>query len=523
MSSFQFCPTCFAELYEQSTCGFCGQELSTTATEPFASDSNSLIKISSDFEIAGLPLTFQQWDEIDKGTLFVGRYSLLQFKQRLDEGYCYIAYDHWMGQHTFVTLWKAASSLSQYHKSIQYLSTVYDAGVEPIYSAFTPQEGLPIEQALKRLGWNSGRIWEVFRQVCQCAITAEVNEHLLPIFPPDHVWIRPDGIVEMSVQKMDSMDVSTPMVQQLVSLLGWLYDPSEPLDLLLFPLKVRPVVLRHWEDPISVSHFWDAVNICIHEKGWYRLNATDRAWLLNNHAPNRLQLLDDTITVPSTIQLCIWNGVSGSWRLHEGKVVLQSCLEGLFEVGILDAQDGGESIAVLESLVMQQHVPIQEESLDSVLMHLRYGNRASARNALASWIRKTKHLSDWMNIAKTLFVIGDDVAALDIVQIALPRIDFLREALDVASAIRWWGGDVQLTKHVLRSHRTNLHTVWEYTEWIEGWMALVHSSPPISVQKDLERVVEGLEDRERQEWLDYVSLHFGEMREDVFSKAMLYG
>ena len=354
MSSFQFCPTCFAELYDQSTCGFCGQVLSGTDYDSMRDCVEEFSVSSTEFEIAGLPIAFANWNEIAKGTLFVGRYSLLQFKQRLDEGYCYIAYDHWVGQHTFVTLWKMPSSLSRYHRSIQYLSTVYDASTEPIYSAFTPQEGLPIEQALKRLGWNNGRVWEVFRQVCQCAITAEANEHHLPLFPPEQVWIRPDGIVEMSVQIGDSMDMSTPMVRQLVSLLGWLYDPLESLDLLLFPLKIRPIVLQHWEDPISVTKFWTSINTCIHEKGWYRLDSKDRTWLLHNHAPNRLQLIDDTITVPSTIQLCIWNGVSGSWRLHEGRVVLQSCLEGLFEVGILDVNDGGESIEVLESLVMKQ-------------------------------------------------------------------------------------------------------------------------------------------------------------------------
>ena len=107
MSSFQFCPTCFAELYDQSTCGFCGQVLSVTEKKSFALDSPILSILpmeTSDFEVAGLPMTFKQWEEIGKGTLFVGRYSLLQFKQRLDEGYCYIAYDHWVGQHTFVTL-----------------------------------------------------------------------------------------------------------------------------------------------------------------------------------------------------------------------------------------------------------------------------------------------------------------------------------------------------------------------------------------------------------------------------------
>ena len=521
MSSFQFCPTCFAELYDQSTCGFCGQVLSTTVKESFVSVSPIVTMENSDFEVAGLPMTFQQWDEIGKGTLFVGRYSLLQFKQRLDEGYCYIAYDHWVGQHTFVTLWKSSSLLSRYHQSIQYLSTVYDASDGPIYSAFTPQEGLPIEQALQRLGWNSGRVWEVFRQVCQCAITAEANAYILPLFPPEQVWIRPDGIVEMSVQVGESMDTSTPMIRQLVSLLGWLYDPVESLDLLLFPLKIRPVVQRHWETPISVAQFWTEMNTCIHEKGWYRLNLKDRTWLLHNHAPNRLQLIDETITVPSSVQLCIWNGVSGSWRLHEGKVVLQSCLEGLFEVGILDVNDGGESVSVLESLVMNQTVFIDTESLDSVLMHLRYGNRSTARIALASLIRRTQHLSDWLNIAKTLYVVGDDGAAKDIIQIALGKVDFLREVLELSTVIRWWGGDVQLTKQVLKSHRQHLQTVWEYGEWIEGWMALIHSTPPASVLSSLQRLVDRLDVREKQEWHEYVSLHFGIVGDQLFSSVVL--
>ena len=126
-----------------------------------------------------------------------------------------------------------------------------------------------------------------------------------------------------------------------------------------------------------------------------------------------------------------------------------------------------------------------------------------------------------MNIAKTLYVVGDDVAAADIIRIALRKLDFLREVLELAAVIRWWGGDVQWTKQVLKSHRQKLRTVWEYGEWIEGWMALIHSTPPASVLDSVHRQVKKLDAREKQEWFEYVSLHFGPMGDQLFSTVVV--
>ena len=90
--TFKMCPQCFAELYQQSVCSFCGYnleqdvDLKTVVTPPATT--------SSKFELTGLPLLVKDFLSIPKGTLFCSRYSPLQYKQQIEKGACYIAYDH---------------------------------------------------------------------------------------------------------------------------------------------------------------------------------------------------------------------------------------------------------------------------------------------------------------------------------------------------------------------------------------------------------------------------------------------
>ena len=100
--SFKMCPQCFAEVYQQTVCSFCGYRLDDEDNIDVLSSPPSLSL--SKFELTGLPYQVDNYIEIPKGTLFVSRYSILQYKQSIEEGACYIAYDHWLGRHTFLTL-----------------------------------------------------------------------------------------------------------------------------------------------------------------------------------------------------------------------------------------------------------------------------------------------------------------------------------------------------------------------------------------------------------------------------------
>jgi len=50
---------------------------------------------------------------------------------------------------------------------------------------------------------------------------------------------------------------------------------------------------------------------------------------------------------------------------------------------------------------------------------------------------------------------------------------------------------------------------------------LIHSTPPASVLSSLQRLVDRLDAREKQEWHEYVSLHFGIVGDQLFSSVVL--
>ncbi len=516
MSSFTMCPTCFAEVYEQTECFFCGEDLTTAKDVEPKTLSNRDDSRNSPFELAGLPIEVSDWENIAKGALLGARYSLLQYKQRLEQGFCYIAYDNWLGRHTFVSMWQESSQLSRYHKSIQHISSVFDVGIVPEFSAFIPQEGLPLESALKRIGWTTGKVWEVFRQICQRIATVESRVDRLPVYPPNHIWVRPDGQVEWSVQLQGSADLETPLNRQLIALLGWLYDPTADLDLLLFPLKLRPILLNFWESPTTVGDFWTSLNMAIKQSGWYRLTETDREWLLENHAPNRLLLLDAEIEVPSSVQVCIWNGAIGTWHLRDGQILLMSSMEALFQIGMVELEDGDERLYRLEQRIMGEQTECNPSDLADVLMELRYGNRNQARGYLSEWIRVCSRISDWMRIAQTLYRIGDDKAADEIVVLSVSDVDFLREGLDVATTVRWWGGNVVWTKRLLRRWWSLANTIWERTDWLEAWVALVHSDPPTSLHDQLLTQLDSESQETLSEWTIHVQKTFGTRTVELF-------
>ena len=512
--SFKMCPQCFAELYQQTVCSFCGYQLDKEDNIDVLSSPPTLSL--SKFELTGLPYQVVKFTEIPKGTLFVSRYSILQYKQSIEEGACYIAYDHWLGRHTFLTFWEHSTVVSDYHRTIQHISTVYDAGDDPSYSSFLPQEGLPLKQALTKLGWTSGRVWEVFRQVCQIAITAEGREGHLPLFPPTNLWVRTDGILEMSLQPADKSDFSGEHVSQLLALLGWLYNPESAFQITQFPLKLRPILLQHWKSPIGVQSFWRDIDNRIQGWGWYSLSTSVQNRLRDEHCPNVVWLFDDCAEIPNSLQLCVWNAVSGSWRLKEGRVLLKSTLEALFEVGIVDNPQNRPNLELLEQLVMGQVVSCGS-NLENILLHLRYGNRSQARIFLASHIRQNDNFEVWLDIAETFFAIGETQSAMEIVFIAASKIASVREALELASVVCWNTEDYGWVKRFLTTSLPKDASIWELTDFSEGWVALLGAYPTQSVLERIEESYLSIEVNMRETWEAHCLKHFGVLTQQLFS------
>lgn len=507
------CPQCFAELYQQAVCSFCGHRLDE---EDHAHVLSSVPTVAlSKFELTGLPFQMTDFLKIPKGTLFLSRYSMLQYKQQIESGACYIAYDHWLGQHTFVTLWPQATPVSDYHRSIQHISTVYDAGDEPAYSSFLPQEGLPLQQALTKLGWTSGRVWEVFRQVCQVAITAEQSGGRLPLFPPTNLWVRPDGQVELSLQPDDGADFSGRHIPQLIKLLGWLYNPEIEMHLSQFPLKLRPVLTRHWDHPTDVKDLWHDIDHRIREWGWYNLSSSIQNRLRDAHHPNTVWLFEERVEIPNSLQLCVWNAVSGTWRLRDGRVLLRSSLEALFEVGVVKSPQSRPTLDLLARLVMGSTESCTPD-VESVLLHLRYGDRSQARIFLASHIRQNDNFDTWIDIAETLFAIGETHSAMEIVFIAASRVARVRESLELASVVCWNTSNYRWIKRFLSVSLPKEATLWELTDFTEGWVALLGAHPSKAVLKDIEASYRNSETSLQQEWETHCVDHFGSLTSELF-------
>ena len=514
MSSVQLCPTCFAEVYSQEVCDFCGASLvesldeteSTTVAGSHPSNSDKLAK----FELVGMPFSVGTYVDIPKGVLFDKRYSILRFKQRLEEGWCYIAYDHALTQHCFVTFWDQRSALSQYHQCVVHISSVVDAGEMPFYSAFLPQDGLPLEEALQTLGWSNGRVWEVFRQVCQLVSTAESEARQLDAICPENIWVRPDGLVEFSVNPTIFQTDYDQHVQQLIVLLGWMYSPNSELDLHQFPLKLRKTLLRGWNEGEAVHLFWKALNETIHQRGWYQQPDSDREWLLNNHHPNKIFLMDEIVEVPSSVQLCVWNAVTGSWRLCEGDILLEGRLESLLEAGILGEDSISTDLQRFEGIYLELETALEQDSLIEAVWHLRYGNRSAARLYLAEQIRVNQQATDWIEMVRAYFAIAEEKVAWELFQLSKEYLVFLRELLDMAAMIRWCSGDISIARKLLVQFQRLAVTVWECTEYVEAWMALIGDSrPPIDIVQRLGEGLTLLERTEREEWEQYLDERLG--------------
>ena len=121
-------------------------------------------------------LSGERLSENPKGTLFssnIPSYNL----QMIEEGACYIAYDHWIGQHAFVTLWQhptVVSIIIEIYNTFQQFTTQEVNQPIVIFTArrFTNRTGIE-ETGLDNWASVGG-----FRQVCQVVITLRKGQVL---------------------------------------------------------------------------------------------------------------------------------------------------------------------------------------------------------------------------------------------------------------------------------------------------------------------------------------------------------
>ena len=219
--------------------------------------------------------------------------------------------------------------------------------------------------------------------------------------------------------------------------------------------------------------------------------------------------------IPDSVRLCFWNAVSGTWRLKEGKVILRSTLAALFEVGVVDQPQNRTELELLERLVIGETSDCQGD-LSIVLLHLRYGNRSQARMYLANYIRLNENFDSWLEIAESLFAIGENHSAMEIVFIAASKIAFLREALELASLVYWNTEDVRWVKRFLTVSLSKEASLWELTDFTEGWVALLGAFPDKKIGKRIERRFRESSQQLQQQWERHCLEHFGPLSQVLF-------
>ena len=517
MAGLQICPNCFAEVYEALTCAFCGAEIPNEPTEfkPNINLSNTLVP----FELAGEWIQRRDWQDFPKGTLFIERFSLLQFKQKIGTGDCFIAFDHHDGHHCFVTLWKEPDKLSAYHHRIHQLSPVYAMGSDPTYSAFLPQEGRPLIETLHRLGWSHGRVWEVFRQMSHLMSIAHANSQTIGGFHPDNCWITPTGKLEMSLQPKKTVGPSSIQqdVQHLIFALGWLFGQSKTIEWKQFPLILRSILQKHWANSDGADDLWTDLQNQIQSGGWYRLQQSVRDELFERHCPGRLSLAGEVISVPDTVQLCVWNSVTASWRLHEGQVVLRSTIESLYENGFLDSNDFADRLNHFSRVVSHQEDALLSEDLTEIYWHLLYGNRNQARLMLSRKIPLIDSIPDWILLIQGFHSLDEHKEAKEIVSIAKHSVNSLRDGLELASAIRWFLNDISSCRRYL-IHLTSMCTSpWDWLDWVEASLCLLNwTDTPSTVRVGCETSYQTLGEADKREYKSVMWLRFGSIGERLF-------
>ncbi len=465
------CPHCFAEIDEDlQECFSCGGMFSEKVVE------------HSTVELAGSPLQEWNYNNLPHGTLLDNRFTILQFKERLMEGYCYIALDQSLVQRCFVVLWDSPHLIWQYHSRICLRSPVVHCNDQPHYSAFPPQEGMPLPQALIELEWTSGKTWEVFRQVCSLLAAMHHDGDCFSFLHPRVLWVRTNGTIEFSLQREElpaDWQVLTwqEEVRNLIRLLFWLFTgelQDEHWDVL--PPKLIPLFRRIWKDPVASGDLWLNIDNSIRNVGFYSMPVEAKEWLMQMHRPNIVQLVENQVQVPSSIQLCIWNCVRASWRLQDGKVLLYTNLIALYESGYVKHQDDVPLFVALRSFLLGSEEDFSDiKPIYQAYLLSEYGDIDRARNILAGIMRLSRRSIEWLEIARVLFSIYDQKEGWNCIRLAKEWSKSIEEKLEITAFLRWELGAISEAKQYLLTFSVTKET--EHLLWLaEAWYCLFSST-----------------------------------------------
>ena len=515
------CQSCFAEVdvtLRQNfyVCPYCGHDfsilpLSTSAENPKDLDFAPL-------EIAGLSIQVFDFHLIPNGTLLQGRYSILQFKQMLQDGFCYIALDQILGQHCLVIFWKTCTDLWQFHKAICHNSPIFDTGQEPFFSACRPQEGLVLEKALQHLGWSHGRVWEVFRQVCDLVGKIHAQGEVLRFLHPSNLWITPAGNLECSINPTAIpvdwlVNNQAEEAQNVLRMLSWLFKPNASLDWKVFPLKLRAMFVEFWENPIDLHHFWNAVDRMISFKGVIRLPEESRQILRQYHCPNWIYLEDQILEIPSSEQLCNWNAVGGSWRLKEGQVLLIASLPSLYENGFISEDPDIDILHFMEQLWSKAEISMEQLDIQKLCVWFSYSDSELILEHLIEAMTSVIHFEDSLMLCKTFLAGHHKSMALEVLERAENQAIFVQEWLEIASIYRWEMDDLKLTKSAWQQAAHRAKNLWDFTYLSEAWGAFFGDMSQSfewlhSLKNDMQNDKD-MTPETRLQWFQYIDEHFG--------------
>lgn len=460
----RFCPNCYAEISESSkNCLFCNEEI--------VLEDRSSAKFT--LELAGLPVGWSLGTKLLRGTLLNGRFSLLQFKSQVNGGDYYIALDQALADYCFAALWEKENEDWRYHWQIRNVSSIKEVGNEQFYSVFSSQEGLPLVEALLRLGWNRQRVWEIIRQICVLLSPVHDVGEFVGYVHPDNFWVQNDGQVLFSTQKNASQQSFSwqEEIRAVIHLLFWLIEPQKGISWEIIPFKLQALLQECWDNPVPAEHLWKKLDLDIREKGWFHLSKESAKQLLNHHFPNMVLLNGEELSIPSSIQLCVWNAVTGTWKLKNGFLILQTNVMALFENGFVEQDNEVSVIEWMKEIQKGNQVNIESNTLHAVLM-LYYGNQKQGHILLAKAMRETQAFDDWFMMARVLCVERDRKGLERSLQLAGHWANTLENHLDIAALLRWEEGDIFLSKKKLQSIKAQ--TAIENLKLAEAWYALFY-------------------------------------------------
>ena len=460
------------------------------------------VSVEFPLALAGLAVKWRLGDKLARGTLLNGRYSLLQLKNSMNEGEYYIALDQALADYCFVALWEKENEDWRYHWHIRKVSSIKEVGEDLFYSVFSPQEGLPLVEALMRLGWSRLRVWEIIRQVCILLSPVHDEGEYVGYIHPDNLWVQNDGQVLFSTQRQAEKQSSSwqEEIQTLIRLLFWLLDPQNKMSAwTMIPFKLQSFLQECWENPIPAEKFWQGLERTLQKKGWFHLSEEGAKRLLNHHFPNLVLLGGAELEIPDTVQLCVWNTVTGSWRLKNGFLLLQTNVMSLFENGFVEQENDLPVIEWIREITKGNRPTIAHKTMEAILM-LHYGDARQGNLILAEAMRETSSFADWLMIARVLITKRDRKGVERAIRLAEHWASSLEEHLDIAAMLRWEEGDISWTRRKLQSLVPQ--NAMECLMLAEAWYALFSAENKTALlwekAQELHRAEDGDEDLEQE-------------------------